>query len=138
MGAETIYSGHWHVAGDYVIDGVTVHCTGSMQPMTHAEDPEGKLYVTLTLEEYNEIEDLSSLQDKYVRILAPQSETVEFLGDCLGFKIVRQDGTDDPDYGAPVAVEEFKTNDVVDRLLVKHDVPAEVKKFIKERIDADD
>jgi predicted phosphodiesterase len=48
---QKIVTGHWHLEGDYVIDGVPVACTGSLEPYTHAEDPDGELYVSLTLEQ---------------------------------------------------------------------------------------
>ena len=135
MGAETIYSGHWHVAGDYVIEGITVHCTGSMQPMTHAEDPDGNMYVTMTLEEYEDA-DPETLRNKYVRVIVPAGEEAEPLADCLGFKTMREDSPTEPQEA--VEVSEFKTSEVVKKAMEKHGVPSEVQLFIKERIDVND
>src|SRR3546814_16299307 len=33
----TIYSGHYHLPGEYEVDGHTVVCTGSMEPYSHAD-----------------------------------------------------------------------------------------------------
>lgn len=136
MGAKEIYSGHWHVAGEYVVEGVKVICTGSMQPMTHAEDPDGKMYVTMTLEEYNDA-DKATLINKYVRVVAPRGEEVESLPDCLGFKTVWE-VDDASEYKEDVIVEEFKMSEVLTKSFEKHEVKAEVRKFIKDRINADD
>lgn len=137
MGCKEIKSGHWHLAGEYDVDGITVTCTGSMQPMTHAEDPDGKLYVTLTLAEYGEI-DPAVYKDKYVRVVAAPGEEVVPLQDCLGFKIKRShDETDISDYGE-VQIDGFKVADVIAKHMKKHEVPEEVGTFIKERLDVDD
>jgi predicted phosphodiesterase len=135
MGAKEIYSGHWHVAGDYVIDGITVHCTGSMQPMTHSEDPDGKMYVTLTLDEYQEA-DHSTFKNKYVRVILPRGENPDALSDCLGFKFVWEN--EEEITPEDVKVEEFKMADVLHKSLTKHEVNAEVSKFIKDRINVND
>lgn len=42
-----IVTGHYHLACQYINNGIPVVVTGAMQPYSHAEDPEGKLYVTL-------------------------------------------------------------------------------------------
>lgn len=133
MGAKEIYSGHWHIKGDYWVDGVTVHCTGSMQPMTHAEDPDGNLYVTLSLEEYEDA-DPETLKDKYVRVVVEGDAEVDALADCLGFKVQRKSAPEWDDGG--VEVGEFKVTDIIQKNLEKHKVPDEVGAFIKERIDA--
>jgi len=134
MGAKKIYSGHWHVAGDYKVEGHTVHCTGSMQPMTHAEDPDGKLYVTLTLEEYEET-DKAKLKDKYVRVIADENDVVDRLEDCLGFKVQKNKGHE-YEY-EPVEVDMFDSKEVVKKSLKKHNVPKDVGAFIMEKLDVD-
>lgn len=136
MGAKEIYSGHWHIAGDYMVDGIKVVCTGSMQPMTHAEDPEGKMYVTMTAEEFEKA-DHESFKNKYIRVLAEEGVEVDTLTDCLGFKVQRLTPKDTEEDRYDVEVGEFKVSDIITRNLNKHEVPAEVATFIKERIDAD-
>ena len=135
MGAKKLYSGHWHVAGDYTVDGHTVHCTGSMQPMTHAEDPSGQMYVTLSLTEY-EAADPKTLKDKYVRVEADEDDIVEPLLDCLGFKVKRNKNNSE-DVVEDVQVDSFNAKEIVEQNLVKHEVPEDVGNYIKEQIDAD-
>lgn len=139
MGAKEIYSGHWHVAGEYKIENVIVQCTGSMQPMTHAEDPDGKMYVTMTLEEYNET-DPDTLKDKYVRVQIMKGEEVDDLPDCLGFKTLTleaQMATDDAG-PAEVSLDGFKVSDVVTRHLDEHGVPEDIAAEIRERLNGID
>lgn len=138
MGAEEIHSGHWHVAGIYKVHGVPVNCTGSMQPMTHAEDPDKKMYVTLTLEEYEET-DPDSLKNKYVRVLAPSADEVTVLPDCLGFKVQLVSRVESIDDHEPqVSMEGFKVSDVVTKQLTKHEVPDSVASEIKEKLNVTD
>ena len=137
LGAKDIYSGHWHVAGDYVIDGITVRCTGSMQPMTHAEDPEGKMYVTLTLEEY-ENSDPVTLKNKYVRVQLKEGEEVTDLADCLGFKTQKLSAPLSQHDQEEISLDGFKVSDVVDRNLTSHEVPEEVAGQIKEKLNGID
>lgn len=136
MGVEEIYSGHWHVPGEYKVAGHVVHCTGSMQPMTHAEDPEGKLYVTLTLEEY-EAADPEKLKNKYVRVRIEDGEEVDRLEDCLGFK-VQKIKTDTTGPEPQVQMEGFKMAEVMKKSFEKHGVPQKVRQHIEDCIDASD
>lgn len=136
LGVEEIYSGHWHVAGEYKVEGITVHCTGSMQPMTHAEDPDGKLYVTLTLKEYEDA-DPEKLKNKYVRVLVEDGDEVTKLDDCLGFKLQRVN-VDKTGPEPQVSMEGFKMAEVVEKKLKEHEVPDNVRKYIKDMIDVSD
>lgn len=81
-----IYSGHYHLPGEYQVDGHTVICTGSMEPYSHAEDPTGDLYVTLTLAE---IEARDDLHDKVVRVLLAEGEELPVDVDCLALTAKR-------------------------------------------------
>lgn len=139
MGAKEIHSGHWHVAGEYKIEGITVQCTGSMQPMTHAEDPDGEMYVTLPLEEFEEADPLT-FKNKYVRVLIKKGEEVDDLPDCLGFKTLTVDAplsldTDEPQ---EVSLDGFKVSDLIERVLKNHDVPEDVASEIREKLDGID
>ncbi|MGI9361634.1 MAG: metallophosphoesterase, partial [Parasphingorhabdus sp.] len=83
-----LYSGHWHLPGDYKVSGRTVHCTGSMLPFSHAEDPEGEIYVTLTLDEFN-AENPAGFKNKCVRILLKPGEELPVDLDCLALTAKR-------------------------------------------------
>ena len=87
LGAQEIVSGHYHIAGEYEIDGVTVRCTGSMMPYTHGEDPEGKLYVTVSLEEL--LENPAQFSDKCVRVLLQPGEILPTDIDCRALTMKR-------------------------------------------------
>ena len=133
-GVTRIVSGHWHLAGVYTIDGVDVECTGSMQPMTHAEDPEGKMYVTLTSEEYART-DPETLRDKYVRVRGPNVSDITPPETCLGFKTERVDrGTVVPT--EKVTLGDFDIKKILDKHLKAHEVPEDVQREVKERLSA--
>jgi hypothetical protein len=126
-GVQNIYSGHWHLAGDYDVDGVNVKCTGSMQPMTHAEDPEGKMYVTLTYDEY--IREDIDLTDKYVRVIVGAGEDVSPPETCLGFKV--QVKEQEPEEQERVNLGDFDIKKILDQKLTEYNVPDPIQKEIK-------
>lgn len=127
-----IYSGHYHEAGDFPVRGITVHCTGSMQPYTHAEDPKDELYVTLTAEEALARDDL---RDKCVRILLQQGEDLPDI-DCLQLTHKRADAElTEIDVGE-IGLGAFDLNAVLETEFADNEVPEPVQGFIKERIGA--
>lgn len=131
QGVTRIISGHWHLAGDYVVGGIKVTCTGSMQPMTHAEDKEGKLYVTLTEQEYNAA-DPTSFKDKYVRVTCDKGSEVNPPPTCLGFKTHLSN--EKPEAVERVSLGVFDINKILEKHLTSHKVPEPVQKEIKERL----
>lgn len=78
-GIGLVVNGHDHLARVERRDDVEIVVTGSMQPYTHAEDPSGSLYVTLTLDQLAD-QDLSC---KNVRVLLKPGETLPDDLDCL-------------------------------------------------------
>jgi hypothetical protein len=92
LGIERAITGHDHLKRDLVLQGLPVHVTGSMQPFSHAEDPDGILYVTTTLAE------LGDVTDKCVRLVLAHDEILDEAIDCLQLQIVRG-GVDDVDLG---------------------------------------
>ena len=132
-GVKRIISGHWHIAGEYNIAGVTVQCTGSMQPMTHAEDPVGKMYVTLTAEEYQKA-DPTSFRDKYVRVVGERGrDDISPPETCLGFKIQMKDETEQQE-AERVTLGDFDINKILDKHLKSKAVPEDISKEIKEHL----
>lgn len=87
-----IVTGHIHTPKVFEQDGIEVVVTGSMQPYSHGEDPEHKLYVSLTLDELKG-QDLSNMN---VRILLKEGEEMPEI-DCLSltFKKIDQEEPDD-------------------------------------------
>jgi DNA repair exonuclease SbcCD nuclease subunit len=131
-GVKRIISGHWHISGTYDVDGVEVWCTGSMQPMTHAEDPEGKMYVTLTAKDFEQA-DLSSFKDKYVRVLGERGRLdLTAPEGCLGFKVQTQQ--EDQKVEERVTLGDFDMDKILDKHLKAKEVPEPVSKKIKERL----
>jgi predicted phosphodiesterase len=75
FGDVPFYTGHYHVPGDYTVNGHTVACTGSLQPYSHGEDPQGQLYVTMTLSEAL----AADVKGKNVRVVLEPGETLPDL-----------------------------------------------------------
>lgn len=106
-GEIPVWSGHYHKAGAYEVNGITVWCTGSMQPYSHSEDDEGRLYVTLTREEALARDDL---HDKHVRILLAPGEDMPDI-DCLALthKRVREEA----EVEETITADDFDFNSLV-------------------------
>jgi len=75
-------SGHDHVARKYSAGGMDTHITGSIQPFTFGEDPEQRMYLTMTLQELVDT-DPATLRDRCVRILLQPGESLPTDVDCL-------------------------------------------------------
>ena len=120
-----IYSGHYHIPGDYEIDGHIVHCTGSMQPYSHGEDPEGALYVTLTLDE---LED-QDLSNKCVRVLLKEGEELPTDLDCLALTSKRVSHQQEE---RDIQLDTFSWKDILDQAL--EPLPPHVQNFITDKM----
>lgn len=122
-----IYSGHYHLPGEYEVDGHTVICTGSMEPYSHAEDPDGSLYVTLTLDE---LEARDDLHDKCVRVLLAEGEELPDDLDCLALtaKRARKEDGDVPE----IELGDFDWNGILAEKLAP--LTPEVREFIEARL----
>lgn len=127
LGVEEIHTGHWHLAGDYVVDGVTVHCTGSMLPYSHSEDPDELTYVTRNLDQ---IEGLD-LHDKIVRIRAKRGDDIPEI-DCLGLTIEWQN--EDVDTLIVDTSQSFDLSLAITAAFDRGEVPTDVRDFINERL----
>lgn len=119
-----IYSGHYHEERDYEIDGVTVHCTGSLQPYAHGE---GDMYVTMTVEEALARDDL---HDKCVRILLEPGEPMPEI-DCLQLSAKRE--VEEIELDA-VGAQSFNVSEILNRELAEAELPEQVTLFIKESL----
>lgn len=129
-----ITTGHYHLAGDYKVDGIDVVCTGSLEPYTHAEDPEGELYVTLTLEQLAETPE-ETLRDKAVRILLRDGDELPVGLDCYALTGKRiADDADGPDLEHELGA--FDWGKILDKHLAE--VPTYVREFIDDRMVAHD
>lgn len=84
-GIDRAYTGHDHLARIQERDGVEIFVTGSMQPYSHAEDPDGRLYRTVTLEELATLD----TRDLNIRVRLKEGETLPTDLDCLSLTAIR-------------------------------------------------
>ena len=125
-----LYVGHDHLPGDVEVEGRIVHRTGSLEPFSHSQDPEGEIYVTLTLAEYEQRDDL---KDKMVRILLSEGEELPLTGEYLaltGKRVVEEKTSE------TVSLEGFDWKKTLDEKLAPL-TPA-VREFINERLKQDE
>ena len=128
-GWTQLYSGHYHTEGDYTVNGHVVHCTGSMEPYSHGEDPEGKIYVTLTLDEATDGRDLS---EKCVRVILSEGEELPDDLDCMAITAIKAKVENEE--VQPINLGKFEWKTVLDEALA--DLDPEVRSFIEERLSA--
>lgn len=133
-GNVSVFSGHYHEEGIFKVGDISVTCTGSMQPYTHAEDPNGDLYVTLTPDQIAEI-DPDELRDKCVRVLLQPGEELPEL-DCLQLTSKRADAESEEIELGEVGIGAFDLHAVLAEEFNANEVPDQVQGFIKERIGA--
>lgn len=122
-----VVSGHYHIEGNYPVGKHMVRCTGSLEPFTHAEDPEGELYVTVTLDELAGLD----VTDKCVRVLLSEGEELPVGLDCLALTGKRLSEIND-DESVAEKLGTFDWQKILDECL--KGVPAEVRAFIDERL----
>jgi DNA repair exonuclease SbcCD nuclease subunit len=104
LGVKRIVTGHDHGRRDLTIAGLPVFVTGSMQPYSHAEDPDDNLYVTLSPEEA--MAQADDLVDKCVRIELQPGQVFDQVIDCLQLSVVRRTNEADEE-DMEVGFEEF-------------------------------
>lgn len=129
-GNVEMYSGHYHIEGLHLVNQVSVHCTGSMQPYAHGE---GDMYLTLTVDEALARDDL---HDKCVRIILPPGEPMPEI-DCLQLTSKRESEVEEVELEA-VGAQTFNVAECLNEELEKAEVPEEVRGFIKERVSVGD
>jgi predicted phosphodiesterase len=125
---KVVVSGHDHRPYDEMIDGVRVLFPGSLQPYAHGEDPEGNVYVTLTLDELKEALAASPgrFHDMAVRVALRPGEQIDFEVDAWAVttKPIADNGEDFVDIS--MQTESFDMMDILGRCLTKHGVSGEV------------
>lgn len=129
FGVGGIYSGHYHTPGEYVVDGVAVYCTGSLEPYSHGEDPGAEIYVTAPLKEVQA--NPERFTDKCVRVILAPGEEVPIDLDCLAVTALRTQGEsiEVPE----IQMDGFDWDKVLKNELAQVD-DAEVVAFIKDRL----
>ncbi len=135
-GAAVLYSGHYHVAGDYPVGNGIVHCTGSMQPYTHGEDPTGNFYRTLTLAELESMDE-DEVRNLNLRVVLAPGETLPDV-DCLSIIPMRQGEPEALDLTGDVGLDDFELSVVLGQKFEELEVPETVQNYIREKLGAID
>lgn len=128
FGDVPLYTGHYHVPGDYTVDGHTVVCTGSLQPYAHDQDPTGHLYVTSTLSEAL-AKPQGYFKDKMLRVILQPGEQLPEL-DALAIipKRVAEVKADK----VTVSPSDFDWKNILAKAIKSMD--PEVQRFVLERM----
>ena len=132
---DCIVNGHIHtfIEQEFDRDNIHVILTGSMQPYTHAENPLGKLYRTLTLTELEGIDPT----DLNIRLLLSPGQDLPTDVDCLSLTSKR---LVEDEEGEQVDIEAFMTLDLgglLKKRLEGNPVAAKVLAQFEEMADVD-
>lgn len=129
---STAITGHEHVACTKKIDGVEVTVTGSMQPYSHGEDPEGQWYVTMTWQDLTK----EKCTGKHVRAYYNDKDEVVIPDDlgCISLTLKKAELYDEnePD-PTNVEMETFNIQELFTRCMVSNEVPEDVMKLVSEK-----
>jgi DNA repair exonuclease SbcCD nuclease subunit len=137
---EWIITGHEHTRRMLKYNDRPVVVTGSMQPYSFAEDTEGKLYVTHTLDEVKAAlaADADAFAWKNLRIQLKAGETLTETINCLQLKLVPADAADEEQESVgEVEFEVFKFEDLFAKALADNGVSADFIELAKQRWDAE-
>ena len=127
-GVKLAITGHDHLGREYDDQGVHVVVTGSMQPYSHAEDPDERFYVTRTAAEARA--DPDAFKDKCLRVLLEPGEVFDLTIDCLAFQTKRLDEAMEEDLAA-VGFEAFDMQALFTQAFAE--VPSEIGELVKAR-----
>jgi len=130
-GVSQFFSGHIHLAGEYSVGSSTIHCTGSMQPYTHGEDPTETFYRTLTLDELEGI-DVAELRDVNLRVILKPGEVLPDL-DCLSIVPKREGGAEATEF-TELSMEGFDVKTVLAQKMEERNVPDPTRDYVWEKI----
>ena len=132
---DLIVNGHIHtfIEQEFDRDGVHVILTGSMQPYTHAENPLGVLYRTLTLAEFDAMPP-EDYRDLNIRLLLSPGQDLPTDVDCLSLTSKRLVLDEE---GEQVDIEEFMNLDL-GGLLAKRLAGNPLADRIMEKFNADE
>lgn len=92
---KQVFTGHDHSRRELEFGDLKVTVTGSLQPYSHAEDPNGDLYVTMTKLAFDQMQHPEMLKNKCVRILLEEGETLPDDLDCLQLTAKRLNSIED-------------------------------------------
>lgn len=127
LGFKEAYTGHDHTRRSFERDGIKVHVVGSMQPYSHAEDPDGQFYVTLGLDEI----DGQDLTNKCVRIRLKPGEVFDQQIDCLQLQVERVE--ENVDTEIEVSLGDFNLQKIFDQTIEEYKIPEDVAALLREK-----
>ena len=123
--ALAVITGHYHTPRIFMEGDTPVWVTGSMQPYSHAEDPNNQLYITLSLQEATTA--LEADPDKFknmnLRITLLPTEAPIAEVDCLSltFKRVSENKDDELE----VNLDSFDLEGIFKSTMAEHNVSTE-------------
>lgn len=120
LGVKYAISGHDHNARQIEVDELPISVTGSMQPYSHAEDKDGKLYVTLSPDEVEK--DRDRLKNMCVRVRGSLSEPL----DCLQLSFTKEEKPEE----VKVEYDTFDIGAIFEDAFEEFSVPKELKEKI--------
>lgn len=106
LGVKEAITGHDHLKRELIMDGLAVTVPGSMQPYSHAEDPEEKLYVTRSLADV--MADPGAFKDKCLRVKLAAGETLTAPIDCLQLTVVVEGSEEEDDTAVEMGAFDFE------------------------------
>lgn len=134
LGVKLAVTGHDHTPRLEKLQGLEVLVTGSMQPYSHGEDPNGNIYVTLSLTDL--LKDLDAVKNKCVRLVLEPTEQLDIPVDCLQLQIQRKSVEEGVDIGE-VVFEEFDLQDLYGQAVLEIGLSDEISKLALERLEAE-
>lgn len=130
LGVTDAVTGHDHTRRTLNRDGVDILVTGSMQPYSHGEDPDGAFYVTVGLEDLTEPE---KFKNKCVRVVLKAGEIFDQQIDCLSLQIERESKDEEDGGDIDVSLGDFDLQKVFDDVVSEFEVPEAISKKLGEK-----
>lgn len=111
LGVKQAITGHDHVRRQMVIAGLPVQVTGSMQPYSHSEDPERKMYATCPADDVRRMVGMQPdyFKDTCLRVVGDWDDPVP---NCLQFKVVPEEMAEAEEALAQVQVADFSMKEL--------------------------
>ena len=124
--ALAVITGHYHTPRIFMEGDTPVWVTGSMQPYSHAEDPNNQLYITLSLQEATEAleADPERFKNMNLRITLLPTEAPIAEVDCLSLTFKRVSDSNDDDE-LEVNLDSFDLEGIFKSTMVEHNVSTE-------------
>lgn len=119
---NAVITGHYHTPKIFNEGDIPVWVTGSMQPYSHAEDPDELYYITLPLAEAEKVlaDNPEAFQNKNLRIKLQPDEAPIADVDCLSLTFKRVSDSNDEDL--EVNIDSFDLEGIFKTTMSEHNV----------------